>query len=248
MWLVLGQDGDVDADWITAGLRTRTDRPVVLLTAGVLVHDCRWEHRVSSTGASSRLLLGDGTVVDSTEVAAVCNRLGWLGAEGFDGASERDAEYAGGELYALGLSWLESLGPRVLNRPAATGLSGSWRTEGQWRLLARSVGLPIVAHERDGTEPAVPAVPGDDGDCVVLVVDGEVLDEAGAPTPGVASPLRSGLAELQRASGLDLLEVRLAVGDGIAVRSVSYQAALHRYGDAAVDAVHAALAGRSDQR
>jgi hypothetical protein len=67
-------------------------------------------------------------------------------------------------------------------------------------------------------------------------------------TPGVASPLRSGLAELQRASGLDLLEVRLAVGDGIAVRSVSYQAALHRYGDAAVDAVHAALAGRSDQR
>ena len=113
MWAVLSQDLDVDARWIAAGLEARTDRPVALVTAGSLVHDCRWEHRVGRSGTASRLLLGDGTVVDSAGLGAVLNRLCWLGAEGYAGASDRDGEYAGGELYALGLSWLESLGPRV---------------------------------------------------------------------------------------------------------------------------------------
>jgi hypothetical protein len=248
MWLVLSQDWDVDAEWAAVGLRARADRPVEWITAGTLIHDCRWEHRISSTGASSRLLLGDGTIVDSSEVGGVLNRLNWLGAEGFGGASERDGEYAGAELYALGLSWLESLGPKVLNRPTGSGFAGAWRTEGQWRLLARSVGLPVVAYERDGTEPATPAVPGDDGDRPVLVVDGEVFDEAAAPSPELAAPVRSGLVALQRASGRDLIEVRLAVGDGVAFRSVSHVAPLRRYGDAALDALHAALTRRGDVR
>jgi hypothetical protein len=247
MWLVLCRDQDIEAGWIAAGLRARTDRPVERITASTLVHDCRWEHRISTTAASSRLLLGDGTVVDSAEVGGVLNRLGWLGAEGFGGASERDAEYAGAELYALGLSWLESLGPSVLNRPAGSGMTGAWRTQGQWRSLARSVGLPILAHERDGTAE-VPAAPGDHDDDLVLVVDGQVLDEAGARSPGLPEPVRSGLAELQRASGLDLIEVRLAVGDGVAVRSVSYLPGLRQFGDAALDAVHAALDRRSADR
>jgi hypothetical protein len=248
MWLVLGQDWDVDAEWAAIGLRARADRPVERITASTLIHDCRWEHRVSSTDASSRLLLGDGTVVDSAEVDGVLNRLSWLGAEGFGGASECDAEYAGAELYALGLSWLESFGPKVLNRPTGSGMAGAWRTEGQWRQLARSVGLPVVAYERDGTEPAMPAVPGDDGDRPVLVVDGVVLDEAVAPSPDVVAPVRSGLVALQRASGRDLIEVRLAVGDGVAIRSVSYLPPLRRYGDAALDALHVVLIRRSDDR
>jgi hypothetical protein len=247
-WLVLCQDHDIEAGWIADGLRSRAGRPVERITAGALVHDCRWEHRVSATDTSSRLVVGDGTVVDSAEVDGVLNRICWMGAEGFGGASDRDAEYAGSELFALGLSWLASLGPKVLNRPTGLGLAGGWRTEGQWRSLARSVGLPILAYERGGTEPDPPAVPGDDGDGAVLVLDGLVLEEAGVATTGVTSPLWSGLAELQRASGRDLIEVHLAVGDGIAVRSVSYLPSLRRFGDAALDAVHEALDRRSAVR
>ena len=70
------------------------------ITASTLVHDCRWEHRISSSGASSRLVLGDGTVLDSTTVDGVVNRLCWLGAESFTGASARDRAYASAEFYA----------------------------------------------------------------------------------------------------------------------------------------------------
>jgi len=232
MWLVVGQDGDVEARWIAKELRARTDRPVELIEASTLAHDCRWEHRIGGAGASSRLVVGHDTVVDSARVDGVVNRLTWLGADGFLGASHRDRDYATGELYALGLSWLESLGPCVLNRPTGIGLSGAWRTPGKWRALARSVGLPIVPYGSDDGWDS----PGDVDDQVVIVLDGEVLDDGLPPEVG------AGLIELQRVSGLDLLEARLTAGG--ALRTVSFLACLSRLGDRVADAVHTALVRR----
>ena len=146
MWLVLCQDGDVEAEWLAKALRARTDRAVELVEAGALVHECRWEHRVGAAGVSTRLLVG-GTTVDSDRVAAVLNRLSWLGTDGYVAASARDREYAAGEFYALALSWLQGLGPHVINRPTGVGLAGTWRAPAQWCVLARSVGLPIVPYE-----------------------------------------------------------------------------------------------------
>ena len=247
MWLVLAQDNDLDAPWIAAGLRDRDDRPVAVVTGSTLVHDCRWEHRVSprgATAASSRLVLGDGTVLDATTVDAVVNRLGWLGAEGYAGASARDREYATGELFALGLSWLESLGGRVVNRPAPTGLSGGWRQTAEWRSLARSVGLPALPFDSD--EPEAMADPDDD---LVLVVDGQVVATvalAGDGLPAVAPRVAEGLGALAAAAGADTLEVRLAAGpDGTpAVRWASFQPTLRLHGEAGLDALHKALVAR----
>ncbi len=247
MWLVLAQDYDLDAPWIAAGLRARDDRRVVLATASTLVHDCRWAHRVGPGGASaasSRLMLGDGTVLDGSTVDAVVNRLGWLGAEGFAGASARDREYATGELFALGLSWLESLGGRVVNRPASTGLAGGWRRTAEWRSLARSVGLPVLPYDSD--EPEVVAEADDD---LVLVVDGQLVSAvalAGDGPPVLAPPLAGGLCALSAAAGADVLEVRLAAGPdgGPAVRSASFLASLRLYGDAGLDALTKALVAR----
>jgi hypothetical protein len=248
MWLVLGQHNDVEAEWMAAGLRARADRPVVLITDAQLVHDCRWELRVGATGASSRLELGDGTVLDPATVDGVVNRLCWLGAEAFAGASARDREYATSELYALGLGWLESLGDRVVNRPAGSGLCGQWRRPAEWATLARSVGLPIVPFDTD--DPAPDAWP--PGDHAVLVVDGDVVTPTLASAPPALGPgLRDGLATLQKESGLDLLEVWLAArpdaatdSEGSAVCSASFLAAMSRFGDAGLDAVHDALMAR----
>jgi hypothetical protein len=238
MWLVLGQDGDPEAGWIADGLRARADRQVELIPASTLVHGCRWEHRIGGRGTSSRLLLHDNTVVDSATVHGVVNRLCWLGSEGYTGASPADREYANVELYALGLSWLESLGPRVLNRPDGTGLAGPWRSTGQWRALARSVGLPIVPHHSEEPEMA----PGDDSDRVVLVIDGQVIDPGG--TPELMPGQRDGLCELQRVSGLDLLETHLAVAEETALRSVSFLPSMSRFGEFGLDALHQALTRR----
>jgi hypothetical protein len=234
VWLVLGQDNDVEAGWVAARLSERSDRPVRWVTASTLVHDCRWEHRVNSSGTSSRLVLRDGTVLDSTGVDAVVNRLCWLGAETFTGASARDRGYASAEFYALGLSWLESLGGRVLNRPAGTGLAGRWRRMSEWRSLARTVGLSVVPYRSDE-----PGVESDDTDLVALALDSEVIEAEG---PGVSTAVRDALARLRHAAGLDLLEVRFEAGGRL--RSASALPAMSRFGDAGIDALHQALLAR----
>ena len=241
MWLVLGQDNDIEARWVAAGLRARADRPVALVSAAMLVHDCRWEHRVGVAGASSRLVLGDGTVLDPTTVDGVVNRLCWLGAEGFAGASARDREYATGELNALGLSWLESLGGRVVNRPAGNGLAGSWRRMAEWRGLARTVGLPVAPYDSD--EPEVTT---GETDRVVLVLDGEVIEGGGPTRPGpeLTPAGRDALAALQRASGLDLLGVHLVTGERLVLRSASFLPSMSLFGEAGLDALHKALMNR----
>jgi hypothetical protein len=237
MWLILAQDGDVEAGWLAERLRARARRRVELVEASELVHECRWEHRIGTGTTSSRLVVGDRTVIDSAEVDGVVNRLGWLSAEGFEGAPPADRDYAAGELFALGLSWLESLGSRVLNRPSGMGLAGAWRTPGQWRALASSVGLPIVPYDSDADDTP------DQAELTVLVVDGRVL---GSPPAEAAR-----LVDLQRASGLDLIEIGLSPshggttpGSGGAVHGVSFLPPLRRYGRACAGAVLAALTRR----
>jgi hypothetical protein len=227
MWLILAQDGDVEARWLADQLRTETTGHVQLIEAGELVHECRWEHRIGTTVTSSLLITGDGTVIDSGDVDGVVNRLIWLSAEGYEGAPPGDREYASNELFALGLSWLESLGPRVLNRPAGAGLSGPWRTQGHWHALARAAGLPIVPYDSDRDDD----VP-DQTQPKVLVIGGQVI--------GPMAVQRAGqLAAFQRGSGLDMLEVCLDAHG--AMHGVSFLPALRQYGQACVQAVLAAL-------
>ncbi len=230
MWLILAQDGDVEARWLAGRLRAQPNQRVALIEAGELVHECRWEHRIGTGTTLSRLVTGDGTVIDSGDIGGAVNRLSWLSAEGFEGAPAADREYATGELFALGMSWLGSLGTRVLNPPAGFSLSGAWRTPGQWRALARSAGLPIVPYDSDQPDE----VTGKAGQ-TVLVIDGQVIGSPGGPH-------RERLAEFQRACGLDIMEVRLDAR--AAVRGVSFLPPLRRYGRAAADAILAALTRR----
>lgn len=247
MWCVLAQDRDVEAEWVAEALRARADRPVLLVTASTLVHDCRWELRVGADGARARVEIADGTALDLSTLDAVVNRLCWLGAEGFLGASAADRDYASGERYALGLAWLESLGSRVVNRPTGSGLCGPYRSAAAWRTLARSAGLPTAPYASDE-----PVVAFGEADRPVLVLDGRVIDALGGDDAELPAELQQKLIIVQELSGLDLVEVRLVpapeVPEGWAVRDVALLATMSAFGGNGIDALSDALRARSPSR
>jgi hypothetical protein len=195
VWIVACQDGDGDAVLLAARLRDLGLEPLELVRATELVHGARWEHRVGGWGSHTRLRLADGREIDSDDVVGVLNRLVWISAEGFVGASDTDRQYAGGELYALVQSWLEGFGARVVSRPAGLALSGSWRTPDQWRALAREAGLEIRAFPEPSDAPLELAP--------VLVIDGEIIEDGGAPVHVCEGALR-----LDAELGEDLIEMR----------------------------------------
>lgn len=200
MWLVVCQDSDPDGPWLAERLALADDVPVELVAASALVHGARWEHRLHAGRPSTVLTLADGRRIDSAAVRGVVNRLLWVGADGFGGASETDREYATTELYALVQSWLHAFGARAINRPAPSGLSGAWRAPCQWRWLARTAGLPVRPY-RSGR----PAQEGS-GDRTVLVLDGRIVDGRDVP-----DAIAAGCARLARDGGLELMEARFSV-------------------------------------
>jgi hypothetical protein len=195
VWLVACQDGDDDAVLLAGRMRDLGLEPLELVLATELVHGARWEHRVGGWGCRTRLRMADGREIDSDDVVGVLNRLLWITADGFAGASDTDRQYAGGELHALVQSWLEGFGARVVNRPDGLGLSGPWRTPDQWRSLALGTGLEIRAFPEPSDQPLV-LVP-------VLVIDGEIVEDGGAP-----ADVREGALRLDAEIGADLIEMR----------------------------------------
>jgi hypothetical protein len=195
MWLVACQDGDGDAVLLAARLRELGLEPLELVRATELVHGARWEHRVGGWGSRTRLWLADGREIDSDDVCGVLNRLLWITADGFVGASATNREYAGRELHALVQSWLESFGTRAINRPAGIGLSGPWRTPDQWRALAREAGLEIRAFPEPSEEVLQLTL--------VLVIDGTIVEAGGAP-----AHVREGALRLDAELDEDLIEMR----------------------------------------
>jgi hypothetical protein len=229
VWLITCQDGDVDAVTLADRLRERGLEPIELVYATELVHGARWEHRVGAGGCRTRVTLADGRELDSSEIRGVLNRLLWISAEGFLGASEVDREYAGGELFALVQSWLASLGDRVIGRPAGPSLGGPWRTADQWRARAREAGLRIRMFPGDELDPL--------SGRWVLVLDGAVVDGDGAP-----DAVRAGCARLAAELDLDVLEARF--DDDWAFADATLLPVLGTRGDERVEGVALALRGR----
>lgn len=230
MWVIACQDGDIDAILLADRLREVGLDPVELVRASELVHGARWEHRVGDWGSRTRLRLADGRAITSDAVQGVLNRLLWITADGFLGASATDREYAGGELHALVQSWLEGFGARAVNRPAGLGLCGPWRTPDQWRALARDLGLSIRPFP-DPSEVALELTP-------LLVIDGEIVEEVEAP-PQVLNGAQRFAVELDH----DLVELRF--DDTWRFADATLMPALVYGGDARVHAVASALRARA---
>ena len=116
----------------------------------------RWHHEVGPSGNHTEVCLPDGRFLLSAAIGAVFNRADTLLPVGFERAPERDGDYAGAELLALFVSWLQGLDRPLVNPVDGNGPVGRW-TPRRWLLVARRFGLPIASSLAATSNRAVPA-------------------------------------------------------------------------------------------
>ncbi len=207
MWLVLCHTTDLHALWAHQGLKARGLDPIELVSAEALASSLRWEHRLGNFGASVTITLADGREVSSQKLRGVLNRLLTVPIHLWQSAVEAERDYVTQELSAFYLSWLYSLPCPVINRPTPLGLSGQWRRDAEWVLLANQAGLPTPPYvHRSAASPAeeggfnlefLPAARHN-----VLVVAGRAV---GSPAP---SKVLEGCLHLSELAKTELLGVQ----------------------------------------
>lgn len=226
---------------------------VELVSADELMLATRWTHRLGGgTEPHSQVTLPDGSRIDSDRVGVTFNRLCAVDLPSFDRGAGRDRDYALAEMHALLASWLASLPCPVVNRGDAGGLSGDSRGRSAWLTLARRVGFPIRTYvstdnarrfgARGYVSCSAPTLPTQWARGPLLPTPrhllgsgpGVFLEEVGEEARSLfcAGRLLVGacpdgwdlaVAELQRRSGLAVLELRHAAaanGRGAAGRRV----------------------------
>lgn len=141
-FLILGHIDDRTAMAVFARLSQRHGpQQVRLISADALIYAPRWRHHLQGPTLETTIDLTDGTAIESDQLGVVFNRLRYAEPLQFTAAADR--QYASMELYALWLSWLESLPCPVLNAPEPQGLGDrDWGQLG-WRVKAAAAGLPV---------------------------------------------------------------------------------------------------------
>jgi hypothetical protein len=145
-YLILSHLGDASAARTAAALAARHGSHAVCVVEDTeLTGRAIWRHVLSADGTWFQLTLSNGVKLKDEDVSAVYNRLRYTFVPRFASAKPADREYAVMETFALLLSWLESLGPRVVNRASSQGLGGNTVDPTIWQAMAARAGLPIMA-------------------------------------------------------------------------------------------------------
>ncbi|CCK24472.1 hypothetical protein BN159_0093 [Streptomyces davaonensis JCM 4913] len=233
MWLVLCGAGDPAAHWAAAGLRERGLDPVEVVDAGTLTRAVRSAHRIEEKGrggrqdradhartdgeapgherASFEVALPGGRGLDSDAVYGVLNRLTHAPVDHLRFATPADTAYAMAEWDALVLSWLQCLAPVTVNRPSALGLSGTFRSPAEWKVLAAAAGLEVSPLRL--TDDITHEPPTDREPARTLLVLGDdvygVPGVDGGHRAGALDGLSSASLRLARSAGADLLGIHL---------------------------------------
>jgi hypothetical protein len=210
MLLILAHSGDMSA----RALADRWGSKALLLTVGDL-HQARWRLGVDRDGrVDAELATAAGTPVP---VTGVVNRLGVITAADLSRVRREDREYAGAELTAFLLAWLDACPAPVLNPPNPRCLNGpAWSPE-QWAEAAVSVGLRVDAVQRrlGLTVAPLAAVPAW-SDAIHAHVVGDVCIGKAHPALGRR------LCELARLAGTPLLTATVSgPGPRAKVRDIS---------------------------
>jgi hypothetical protein len=141
MWLLLCCSNDEPALWLGVRLRRAGLQPLHILTPELLCFPRTSEFQLEDTATHSRLVLRDGSTLESEKIRGVINRIEFLPATCFSRALPADREYAAQEMEALLTSWLFSLRCPVVNPPTAGCLGGEQRGWLEWAKLATKAGL-----------------------------------------------------------------------------------------------------------
>jgi hypothetical protein len=137
---------DASVVLVVAAARARPDADVRWVP-GYAWERTRWTHRITSTGrASTRLTFpaGFGDPVDDDDLALVWFRATTSVPSALRTASAADRDYASAEVQALTVSWLATLGDRVVNTVTGDGPTGPTWSNVRWRAEARRAGRPVT--------------------------------------------------------------------------------------------------------
>jgi hypothetical protein len=144
--LVVADAADLGARAAACAARARPDADVRWVP-GYAWERTRWTHRITSTGrASTRLTFpaGFGDPVDDDDLALVWFRATTSVPSALRTASAADRDYASAEVQALTVSWLATLGDRVVNTVTGDGPTGPTWSNVRWRAEARRAGRPVT--------------------------------------------------------------------------------------------------------
>lgn len=137
--LVLGHALDPTANAVAAALQQRGGWQVHRHDLGSLTA-ARWEQRLTADGrVTTRIDVGG---VDIAGCDVVFNRIAPQLALALPGWSAVDRSYGQAEWLALLISWLASLGRRVIGAPAGSNLAGPPDRAWLWMAAAAAAGLP----------------------------------------------------------------------------------------------------------
>ena len=137
--LILGHPFDSTANAVESALYQHGGFDVERASMDDLIR-ARWRHELTPRGAITTTHLCDTHRRPDPDI--VFNRLVPMTAH-FDHWTLTDRQYAHSELHAFLLSWLESMGDRVVNRPVCGNLIGPMDKPWLWIARAHEAGLPL---------------------------------------------------------------------------------------------------------
>lgn|SRR5215467_10883199 len=144
-FLIVGELGDVSATGVCSSLQQRHSHDSVRFLTSRSLGEAQWlSHRLSDDGVYSRVHTREGWDIKSDELGVVFNRLHFVDLRRFGQGAPADHEYANMEMFALLLSWLESLPCPVINAACPAGLSGACYRPFAIQRMAAEAGLPTL--------------------------------------------------------------------------------------------------------
>lgn len=140
--IILAHAHDAGAAPVAAVVGHRAGCAIVVVRPEAL-GVARWSHHVDPYGRATTRLTLPRASSPIERIDCVLNRLQYLPTPRFHRASPKNRDFAAAELNALVMSWLGSLGRRVVNPVAAHGMSTTAPWSRRWLPTAAACGLRV---------------------------------------------------------------------------------------------------------
>ena len=211
MILLLQNTNDRPATWLHQQLAARSVY-VVQVTVDEILTSKQFSLQMTEGQYRSAITLQRGLVIESEKVQAVINRIQYLPALFESTFKKQDAEYVNQEWYAMLLSWLHSLQPKVLfNEAAPTGMAGERYNNQEWMMMAAKAGFSVLPYWHDHRQgETIDAAPVEEARIQSLIAyDGAIFPAS--PHEPLPASLTAPVHDLQRQAGAQLLGLQLLV-------------------------------------
>jgi hypothetical protein len=144
--LIIADRGDLAAAAVAHATAARSNDYRVAVVHPDQLALAQWTQTLTPNGrVTTTIELRDGLTIASEALGSVFVGSDTVVAPQFARSAAADRDYAAAELQALMVSWLGSLGRRVVNRCDGTSISGPSWTPRRWLIEAQRAGLRVCS-------------------------------------------------------------------------------------------------------